>query len=51
MGSLTVCVTLAPFIRWLADEREYTIDDIVGVLEKPYHFTEEYQEFLERGPG
>jgi len=33
------------FLRWLVDTKQFDVWRIIDVVEKPYHFNEEWEEF------
>ena len=37
-----------PFLYWLAGEKYYTAEQIVDVVEKPWKWEEEWEEYYER---
>ena len=39
------CFTI--FLQWLVDERDYNASNIVDVVEKPWKWQKEYNEYLE----
>lgn len=36
-----------PFLRWLVKEHGYSQEGIINVVEKPYRYSEKYNEFIE----
>ncbi len=36
-----------PFLRWLVNDRQYSANNIINVVDKPHSFKLEYNQYLE----
>ena len=36
-----------PFLRWLVNDRQYSANSIINVVDKPHAFNLEYNQYLE----